>query len=100
MWGLGTTAAHGPSVDIRREAGNAFRQGLRCRSTWPRAMAFAGLGAAEVLRTGPYDPAAAELLGDAATVIGTPGSDPEWVWPEPELTYANPSIAEVVLAAG
>jgi hypothetical protein len=100
MWGLGTAAARGPSPWIRREAMEAFRQGLRCRSTWPRAMAFAGLGAAEVLRTGPYDAAAAELLGDAATVIGLPGSDPDWVWPEPELTYANPSLAEVVIAAG
>jgi len=100
MWGLGTAAARGPSSWIREEAMTAFRQGLRCRSAWPRAMAFAGLGAAEVLRAGPYDPAVAELLGDAATVVGVPGSDPDWVWPEPELTYANPSLAEVVISAG
>jgi hypothetical protein len=100
MWGLGTAAARGPSDWIRREAMEAFRMGLQRRSTWPRAMAFAGLGAAEVLRAGPHDPATAELLGDAATVIGLPGSDPDWVWPEPDLTYANPSLAEVVIAAG
>lgn len=100
MWGLGTAAARGPSGWIRREAAFAFRQGVRCRSTWPRAMAFAGLGAAELLRAGPHDAATAELLGDAATVIGLPGSDPDWVWPEPELTYANPAVAEVVIAAG
>lgn len=100
MWGLGTAAARGPNPWIRREAATAFRHGLRCRSTWPRAMAFAGLGAAEVLRAGPYDPAVAELLGDAATVIGPPGSDPDWIWPEPRLTYANPALAEVAVAAG
>ncbi|WP_430783513.1 glycosyltransferase [Actinoplanes sp. G11-F43] len=100
MWGLGTAAAHGPNGWIRREAATAFRQGLQGRSTWPRAMAFAALGAAEMLRAGPHDPATAELLGDAATVIGLPGSDPTWMWPEPDLTYANPALAEVLIDAG
>jgi hypothetical protein len=63
-------------------------------------MAFAGLGAAEVLRAEPRSRDAAELLADAATVIGLPGSDPQWRWPEPELTYANPALAEVLIHAG
>ncbi|GIF09991.1 glycosyltransferase [Actinoplanes teichomyceticus] len=100
LWGLGTAAARGSAGWIRREAAYAFRLGARRRSPWPRAMAFAGLGAAEVLRAEPRDRCAADLLADAATVIGLPGSDPEWVWPEPELTYANPALAEVVIAAG
>jgi hypothetical protein len=100
LWGLGTAAARCDAAWIRREALFAFRLGATRRSTWPRAMAFAGLGAAEVLRTDPHDPVAAELLGDAATVIGLPGSDPEWVWPERELTYGNPALAEVLIAAG
>lgn len=100
LWGLGTAAARARSPWLRTEAMNAFRQGVRCRSPWPRAMAFAALGAAEVLRADPHDREAAQLLGDAATVIGVPGSDPRWVWPEPELTYANPALAEVVVAAG
>ncbi|MEV6303975.1 glycosyltransferase [Actinoplanes sp. NPDC051861] len=100
LWGLGTAAARGGTGWIRREARNAFQQGVRCRSPWPRAMTFAGLGAAEVLRADPRDRDAAQLLGDAATVIGVPGSDPDWVWPERELTYANPALAEVVVAAG
>jgi hypothetical protein len=100
LWGLGTAAARSPVPWIRREALNAFRQGAHRRSPWPRAMAFAGLGAAEVLRTDPRARDAADLLADAATVIGLPGSDPHWAWPEPELTYANPALAEVVIAAG
>ncbi|MEU8240468.1 glycosyltransferase [Actinoplanes missouriensis] len=100
LWGLGTAAARARSPWLRREAANAFRKGVRCRSPWSRAMAFAGLGAAEVLRADPHDREAAQLLGDAATVIGLPGSDPDWVWPERELTYANPALAEVVIAAG
>jgi hypothetical protein len=100
LWGLGTAAARSTVPWIRVEALGAFVQGARQRSPWPRAMAFAGLGAAEVLRADPRSTIAADLLGDAATVIGRPGSDPGWVWPEPELTYANPALAEVVVAAG
>jgi hypothetical protein len=100
LWGLGTAAARSTVPWIRREAAEAFRIGVRQRSSWPRAMAFAGLGAAEMVRADPRDTAAAELLADAATVIGLPGSGPEWVWPERELTYANPALAEVLILAG
>ena len=100
MWGLGTAAARSTLPWIRTEAMEAFRIGVAQRSPWPRAMAFAGLGAAEVMRVNPREIAAAELLADAATVIGVPGTDRDWVWPERELTYANPALAEVVIVAG
>jgi hypothetical protein len=100
MWGLGTAAARSSVPWIRREARGAFRQGARQRSPWPRAMAYAGLGAAEVLRADPRDTEAAGLLDDAAASVGLPGKDPAWVWPEPALTYANATLAEVVIAAG
>jgi hypothetical protein len=53
-----------------------------------------------VLRADPHATDAAGLLGDAAAAIGRPGRDPDWVWPEPELSYANPALAEVVIVAG
>ena len=101
LWGLGTAAARCTVPWIRREAITAFRRGATARSPWPRAMAFAGLGAAEVLRADPHAGDAAQLLADAATAIGPPtGTSPEWIWPESELTYANPALAEVLIAAG
>jgi hypothetical protein len=100
LWGLGTAAGRSAVPWIRREAREAFVIGAQQRSPWSRAMAFAGLGAAEVLRAHPSDTVAAHLLADAATVAGLPGSDPGWVWPEPELTYANPALAEVLIQAG
>jgi len=100
LWGLGTAAARSPVPWIRREAREAFRLGVRRRSRWTRAMTFAGLGAAEVLRADPRAADAAGLLADAAAAVGLPGPDPGWVWPEPELSYANPALAEVVIAAG
>ena len=57
LWGLGTAAARSTVPWIRREALEAFRLGVHQRSPWPRAMAFAGLGAAEVLRADPRDEA-------------------------------------------
>jgi hypothetical protein len=93
LWALGTAADDGRAIA-------AFELGARWQSRSPRAMAFAALGAAEVLRVHPRDLAAAELLADAATVIGVPGEDPRWAWPEQELTYASPALAEVIISAG
>ncbi|TWJ24315.1 glycosyltransferase [Micromonospora endolithica] len=99
LWGLGTAAARSPAAWIREEALVAFSRGATRRSPAPHAMAFAGLGAAEVLRRHPAHAAAAALLTDAATTIGGPGTDPRWPWPAPRLTYASAALAEVVIAA-
>jgi hypothetical protein len=100
LWGLGTAAARSPATWIRDEALAAFALGAARRSPHPRAMAFAGLGAAEVLRGHPGNAAAAALLSDAATAVGSPGETPQWPWPQPNLTYANAALAEVVIGAG
>ncbi|WP_198153795.1 glycosyltransferase [Catenuloplanes japonicus] len=105
LWGLGTAVAHSPAGWIRQEALVAFRLGASRRSPAPRAMAFAGLGAAEVLRARPGDPAARALLADAASaIVGAAPPYPlrglDWVWPDDRLTYANAALAEVVIAAG
>jgi hypothetical protein len=100
LWGLGTAAARSPAPWIRTEALTAFTAGAVRRSAAVRAMAFAGLGAAEVLRGDPDNTVAAALLADAADAIGAPADNPEWPWPQPRLTYANAALAEVLIAAG
>ncbi|MET8150486.1 glycosyltransferase [Actinoplanes sp. NPDC049668] len=100
LWGLGTAAARSTAPWIRREAMVAFNLGAARRSPAPHAMAFAGLGAAEVLRREPGNATAAALLADAAKAVGWPASDPEWSWPGPHLSYASAALAEVVIAAG
>jgi hypothetical protein len=101
LWGLGTAAARSPKPWIRDESRAAFALGATRRATAPRSMAFAGLGAAEVLRRDPGDVAAAALLADAAAVVGVPtDDDPGWPWPHDGLSYANAALAEVVVAAG
>lgn len=100
LWGLGTAAASNTAPWIRQEARAAFDRGANQRSAFPHAMAFAGLGAAQILRAHPDDTAALELLRDAASTVGVPGDDPEWAWPLQRLSYANAALAEVVLTAG
>ncbi|GAA4229283.1 hypothetical protein FHR32_002064 [Streptosporangium album] len=100
VWGLGTAAARNSAPWIREEALLAFTLGAALRSPHPRAMVFAGLGAAEVLRAHPDSALAAGLLADAAVAVGAPAGDPDWPWPQPQLTYANAALAEVVIAAG
>jgi hypothetical protein len=85
---------------VRDDARAAFALGATRRGPAPRAMAFAGLGAAEVLRADPGDAVAAALLADAAAAVGGCGEDPTWPWPDDRLTYANAALAEVVIAAG
>ena len=63
-------------------------------------MAFAALGAAELLDATPGDLAARELLADAIDTIGPCPIDPIWPWPEQRLTYANAAIAEALIASG
>ena len=63
-------------------------------------MAFAALGAAEVLAVLPGHRQARALLTAVAIAIGRPAADAGWPWPEPRLSYANAALPEALLAAG
>lgn len=99
LWGLGTAAAHGEGW-LAQSALSYFEYGTEPRSPWPRAMAFAALGAAAVVDVDPSHRRALALLDDAASVIGTPGTETGWPWPEPRLTYANAVLPDALMAAG
>ncbi len=66
LWALGTAAARGPTAEIREESGTRFHRSARVSSPWPHAMAFAALGAAEVLEHWRGDSGALALLDRAA----------------------------------
>ncbi len=118
LWALGTAAARGLTAESRREATRRFELSAHLRSPHSRSMAFAALGAAEILAFDPGHRSARQLLTDAVTLIGRPGSVSEvgrpgsvsevgrpgraetWRWPEPRLRYANAALAEVVIAGG
>ena len=99
VWALGSAAADHSDPVVRQQAMGAFRLAVSCRSRWPRAMAFAALGAAEVVASDPSDALGRALLVDALEAIPAVPAGP-WAWPEPRLTYANATLAEAVIAAG
>jgi hypothetical protein len=100
LWGLGTVAARSPVPWVREAALSCFDRGATQRSAWPRAMAFAALGAAEVLDRHPDHPHARALLKASTDVVAGPAPDPVWPWPEPRLAYANAVLPEALIVAG
>ena len=101
LWGLGVAAAGARTPGMRARALGGFRVAAQCRSPYPRSMAFAALGAAELLSERPDEMTARRLLTDTLTVIGASvSSDPRWPWPQERLGYANASIAEALIVAG
>lgn len=100
VWAFGTVARRAPEDWMRSSAMSYFNHGVKQRSPHRRAMAFAALGAAEVVEHDDRHLRARSLLADAVTTIGplSPGAD--WPWPEPRLSYANASLPEVLIAAG
>jgi hypothetical protein len=100
LWGAGTAAARGRSARFRADALAHFEVGAATRSPHPRAMAFAALGAAEVLTVRSDHGAARDLLKAAAGALSGAAPDEAWPWPEPRLTYANATWAEALMASG
>jgi len=100
LWGLGTAYARSPRSWPRDEALTCFDLGVQHHSPWPRAMAFAALGAGEVLSVRPGHPGARRILTDMTQVIGPSGLSQGWSWPEPRLGYANATLAESLIVAG
>ena len=100
IWGLGTAAARSDTDWVRQTARAALERAVHQRSGSPRAMRFAGLGAAELLAVQPAHALARRLLTDVADALPTSGDDVSWPWPEARLSYANAVLPEVMIAAG
>jgi hypothetical protein len=100
LWAFGTATRRSRHAAVRQAALAYFDHGTQQRSPHVRSMAFAALGAAEVLAIDPRHDHARRLMVDAADKIGRPRSDPLWPWPEPRLSYANAALPEALIAAG
>jgi hypothetical protein len=99
LWAFGVAAAD-RSEQLGRAALAHFDQGAQQRSPWPRAMAFAALGASAVTASHPGHRSALELLEAVGDVIGTRVTGLLWPWPEPRLTYANAVLPDAMIATG
>lgn len=99
LWGLGVAARFHSDPSVRALAESHFTRSALWHAESPRSMAFAALGAAEVMALPARSTVARLLLLRTLDRIGPTISD-EWFWPEPHLTYANAALAEAVIAAG
>jgi hypothetical protein len=100
LWGLGVAASVAETPGMRARALIGFRMAAQRRSAHRRSMAFAALGAAELLSERPQEEAARALLADARAAIGEPSPDRGWPWPEDRLSYGNAAVAEALIVAG
>ncbi len=100
VWALGTVVASSSAVSLHGQAHRLLERAALVRSPWPRSMAWAAMGAIEVLRSEPADRNAHQLLLAAVDVLDRTEMSDDWRWPEPRLTYANAALAEALVAAG
>jgi len=100
VWAFGSVACLAAERSMRDSAAAYFGHAVGQRSPHRRAMAFATLGAAELLAVQPRHFEARQLLADAIVAIGPIGDDPAWPWPEARLSYANAAIAEALIVSG
>ena len=130
LWALGTAIASSTIAWIREAAADLFASlAPSFDAPFPRSLAFAALGAGEVLRSATVRdapvPGGAEVPGRAecaeaerlllrvaprlarprcgAAALCAPmefGEPVFWPWPEDRLTYANGAIPEALIAAG
>jgi hypothetical protein len=100
LWAMGTASAHSPDPDLAARARAGANVALRSRSRWPRAMAYAALGAGQLLTSAPDHVSALRLLADTRRDLPRTGDDPTWPWPEERLTYANPVLPEAMIIVG
>ena len=100
VWAFGTAARVAPDSGMSNSAVSYFEHAVGQRSPHRRAMAFAAIGAGELLAADPRNSRARQLLADAVVTIGPLGTDPSWPWPEPRLSYANAAVAEALIVAG
>lgn len=104
LWAFGTAVAWSPDLRVAAGALVGAQRAMPARSPHPRAMAYAALGAVQVMIATPEDLAARRLLHDARLVL--PGdasgtvSGAAWVWPYERLTYANAVLPEAMIAVG
>src|SRR5690349_12469977 len=80
IWGLGTAAAHSNVTWARQTAIMQFERAAQARSKYPRAMAFAVLGAAELLAFDPEHNGARALIADYAATLPDANDDAAWPW--------------------
>lgn len=97
---FGTAAARLDDPQLAGAARIAAGTAMGARSDHPRAMAYAALGAAQLLTIAPDDLQSRRVMLDARRLLRPARVETEWPWPYPELTYANAVLPQAMLVIG
>lgn len=100
LWAFGVAAARSPDDQVAAGGRTGAACALLARSPHPRAVAYAALGAAQLLRVTPDSLAARRLLHDARLAMPGLAAATTWGWPYDRLTYANAVLPEAMIAVG
>jgi glycosyltransferase involved in cell wall biosynthesis len=105
LWALGRTAEDSPHPEIREWAVDLYDRVLRAlvNLEYPRAVGFAMLGAAAMLRARPDHGPSKERLESGADLLDRllgGARRPDWAWFEAVLGYDNPRLPQALIAAG
>lgn len=105
IWALGHTAAHSPDADIRAWGRRWFDIALPhfALIDSPRALAFAMLGAAAVIRVNGQHSEACALIERGGALLShllLEARRPGWTWFEAVLAYDNPRLPQALIEAG
>ena len=105
LWALGQTVATADDPALRFWAKRLYDAALpHCSAEGsPRAVAFAMLGAAAVLRRVPDHGASRDFLargGDFLHRLLDAARRPDWAWFEAVLGYDNPRLSQALIEAG
>lgn len=100
LWAFGTAAAHLDDAALAGAARLCAGTAMGARSPHVRSMAYAAVGAAELLTVAPDDLQSRRVMLDARRLLRPARVDPSWPWPYERLTYANAVIPQAMLAIG
>ncbi len=105
IWALGDTAAHSRLPGLRDWALQAFgiHADIAEEFQSPRAIAFAAIGAAAMLRHRPGHPVASAIAarcGDLLERLLGGTRRPDWVWFETVIGYDNPRLPQALIECG
>ena len=105
LWALGSTAAEGHSISLRRWARILFNESAPIAFEFksPRSWAFAALGALEVLKIDADNDQAKEIVTRAVEVLKhrlASVTATGWLWYESVLAYDNCRLPEALIRCG
>lgn len=99
LWALGVVATRAQRPTLRKRALRAFERAAKQESRDLHAIAFAAIGASEVLTVAPLLARARRLVCRASAMMPDRRGE-AWPWPEERLRYSNGAIPEALIAGG